>query len=154
MRLGRSTFLIALLFVAALPITASAQSTPASAPAARPKPSQLPADSMQLARKYTIWLYTARADSMLAHMDSASRAQPNMARMIEDGSAQLAMNAGSEEKVLEEKFITRNGNRQYWRKAQFSNMSEPFLLRIVMNAKGEMAGMGMGPASQAPPIDP
>ena len=109
---------------------------------------------MQLGRKYVMWLYTARADSLLAHMDSASKAQPNMARMIEDGSARLAVSAGTEEQVLEEKFITRNGNRQYWRKAQFSNMSEPFLVRIVMNARGEMAGVGMGPASQAPPIDP
>ena len=152
MRFSRPALLLVL--VAALPLAASAQVTPASAPVARPKPAQLPADSMELARKYAIWLYTARADSMLAHMDSASKAQPNMMRTIEDGSAQLAMNAGTEVIVLEEKFITRNGNRQYWRKAQFTNMTEPFLLRIVMNAKGQMAGMGMSPASQAPPIDP
>ena len=143
-----------LALVISLPMAASAQATPASAPATHSATAQLPADSMQLGRKYVMWLYTARADSLLAHMDSASKAQPNMARMIEDGSARLAASAGTEEKVLEEKFITRNGNRQYWRKAQFSNMSEPFLVRIVMNARGEMAGVGMGPASQAPPIDP
>lgn len=109
---------------------------------------------MELARKYTLWIYTVQTDSVIAHMDSASRAQLGMARNIEDGVAQLTVSAGSEEKVLEEKFITRNGNRQYWRKAKFSIADEPMVIRIVMNAKGEMMGLGMNPASQTPPIDP
>jgi hypothetical protein len=152
MRANPTTLLLALSL--ALPAAVSAQASPASAPAARPKPAQLPADSMELARKYTIWLYTTQSDSIIAHMDPESRTRPNLKSMIEDGTAQLAMSAGTEQKVLEEKFITRNGSRQYWRKATFSNMSEPFLIRLVMNSKGELAGMGMGPASQAPPIDP
>jgi hypothetical protein len=152
MRLSPPAVLFALAL--ALPLAASAQVTPASAPTPRPKPAQLPADSMELARKYTIWLYTVRADSLLAHMDSGSRAQPDMAKRIEDGAAELAMRAGTEQKVLEEKFITRNGNRQYWRKSTFSNMTEPFLLRFVMNSRGQIAGVGMGLASEAPPIDP
>ena len=109
---------------------------------------------MELGRKYAAWLYTARADSVIAHMDSASRAQPGVAKSIQDGAAQLAVGAGTEDKVLEEKFITRNGNRQYWRKAQFSVAPEPMVIRIVMNAKGEMMGMGVNPASQTPPVDP
>jgi hypothetical protein len=152
MRLSSPTLLLALTLT--LPAAAWAQASPASAPAARPKPAQLPADSMELGRKYTTWLYTTQVDSIIAHMDSASRAQPGVAKSIEDGSAQLAMSAGSEVKVLEEKFITRNGNRQYWRKATFSNIAEPFLLRLVINSKGQLMGMGMGFATQAPPIDP
>ena len=109
---------------------------------------------MELGRKYAVWLYTAQADSVVAHMDSASRAQPGVTRSIQDGAAQLAVMAGNEDKVLEEKFITRNGNRQYWRKAQFSIAPEPMVIRIVMNARGEMMGMGMNPASQTPPVDP
>ena len=105
MRHSPPAFLLALF--AALPVAVSAQAAPV--PAARPKPAQLPADSMQLARKYAIWLYTASADSLMAHMDSASKAQPDVLKMIENGSAQLAASAGTEEKVLEEKFITRNG---------------------------------------------
>jgi hypothetical protein len=109
---------------------------------------------MELGRKYALWIYTVQTDSVIAHMDSASRGQPGLAKNIEDGAAQLAMSAGSEESVIEEKFITRNGNRQYWRKAKFSIAPEPMVIRIVMNAKGEMMGLGMNPASQTPPIDP
>ena len=133
---------------------AGAQSPLAGASAPRPRPAQLPADSMALGRKYAQWLYVAQVDSLMAHMDSASRAQPGLAAGILNGSAQLAANAGTEQKVLDETFITRNGNRQYWRKAQFSNAAEPFVVRIVINARGEMMGMGLNPASQTPPIDP
>ena len=150
MRPASACLLVALTVVVSSAATAQAP----TAPSARPKPAQLPADSMAIGRKLSLWLYANRADSILAHMDSASRAQPNVAKSIEDGAAQLALNAGTEQKVLDEKFITRNGNRQYWRTAQFSSLSEPFLLRIVMNANWEMTGVGMGLASQAPPIDP
>jgi hypothetical protein len=50
--------------------------------------------------------------------------------------------------------VTRNGRRQYWRKAKFSGIAEPFLLRWVIVAPGTIGGLGTGPASQAPPVDP
>jgi len=152
MRFNAPSLLLAL--VVAVPSSTHAQAQPASPPAARPKPAQLPRDSMEIGRKFVIWLYTVQADSIIAHMDSAGRAQPGAAKNIENASAQLALGAGSEEQVLEEKFITRNGNRQYWRKAKFSNSPEPIVMRIVINAKGEFMGMGMNPFSQTPPADP
>lgn len=114
---------------------------------------RLPADSMELGRKYTLWFYTNLPDSLLAHMDSASRARMTIAE-IEQTMAQVAIRAGNEVSVIEEKFITRNGARQYWRTAKMDIMEEPFLLRWVITPKGEIAGVGMGPLSQAPPIDP
>jgi hypothetical protein len=36
----------------------------------------------------------------------------------------------------------------------FSNYNEPLLLRWVIGSKGEILGIGFGPLSQAPPIDP
>ena len=114
---------------------------------------QLPADSMELGRKYTMWFYTGMADSLLAHMDSASRADMTVER-IQQAMLNVATRAGNEVSVVEEKFITRNGNRQYWRAAKMDIMEEPFLLRWVITPRGEIAGVGMGPLSQAPPIDP
>ena len=114
---------------------------------------RLPADSMELARKYTQWFYTGMADSLLAHMDSANRPDMTVAR-IEQAMSNVAARAGNEVSVIEEKFITRNGNRQYWRTAKMDILEEPFLLRWVMTPKGEIGGVGMGPLSQAPPIDP
>jgi hypothetical protein len=114
---------------------------------------QLPADSMELGRKYTQWFYTGMADSLLAHMDSASRATMTTER-IQQAMLNVATRAGNEVSVVEEKFITRNGARQYWRAAKMDIMEEPFLIRWVITPKGEIAGVGMGPLSQAPPIDP
>ena len=114
---------------------------------------QLPADSMELGRKYTMWFYTGMADSLLAHMDSANRADMTVER-IQQAMLNVATRAGNEVSVVEEKFITRNGARQYWRAAKMDILEEPFLLRWVITPKGQIAGVGMGPLSQAPPIDP
>ncbi len=150
MRRIRLALLITLLIV---PAGASAQAAPA-APAARPKPAQLAADSLEMARKFTTWLYTSQTDSLVAYMDSASKADPNTPKMVEQSVARLAMNAGSEQQLLEERWVTRNGLRQYWRKAKFSNVDEPFLVRWVILAPRTIGGLGLGLASQAPPVDP
>ncbi len=144
----RSFIAIALL---ALPAASMAQA-PA---AARPKPAQLPSDSMEIGRKYAGWILTSLSDSVIAHMDSASRANAAATRAeLDQFAMQVAARAGTEVKVLEEKYITRNGMRQYWRTAEFSNFTEPLVLRLIITSKGEIAGRGFGPKSQTPPIDP
>ena len=145
---------LALVLTALLvPATASAQAAPA-APAARPKPAQLPADSLERARKFTSWLYTNQTDSLFAYMDSTSQREMKVAKAWEETVAQLATRAGTEELLLEERWVQRNGLRQYWRKAKFSGVDEPFLVRWVIVAPGTIGGLGLGLASQAPPIDP
>jgi hypothetical protein len=136
-----------------LPAVSSAQAAPA-APAAHPKPKQLAPDSLERARKFTLWLYTNQTDSLFANMDSASQRDLKVPKALEETVAQLATRAGSEEQLLEERWVTRNGRRQYWRKAKFSGIAEPFLVRWVLDAPGTIGGLGMGLASQAPPIDP
>lgn len=148
----RSSTLLLAASLAAAPALAFGQ---AAAPT-RPKPAQLPSDSMAIGRRYAQWIYTSMADSLVAHMDSAARAGDVKALKAdyEEMAIQIAARAGTETKVLEEKYITRNGMRQYWRAAEFTGMSEPLLLRLVINSKGELMGRGFGPKSQAPPIDP
>jgi hypothetical protein len=101
-----------------------------------------------------MWLYTTQSDSLFAQMDSGSKAATGTARSLDNSSAELAMRAGTETRRIDEKFITRNGNRQYWRTANFSSLDEPLLVRFVMNAKGQLMGIGLGLASQPPAIDP
>ena len=114
---------------------------------------RLPADSMELGRKYTQWFFTGMSDSLLAHMDSGGKARMTIGE-IEQAMAQVATRAGNEVTLIEEKYITRNGRRQYWRTGKYDIMDEPFLIRWVINPKGEIAGVGMGPLSEAPAIDP
>jgi hypothetical protein len=151
MRRIQCALAVALAF--ALPAASSAQATPTN-PAARPRPRQLAPDSLERARKFTAWLYTNQTDSLFAYMDSASRQELKVPKALEETVAALAMRAGTEEQLIGERWVTRNGRRQYWRTAKFSGVSEPFLVRWVLDAPGTIGGIGLGLASQAPPIDP
>ena len=110
-------------------------------------------DSLALARKFTTWFYTGQVDSLLAHSPADNRDSTSRRRYAEQLD-QLSVRAGVETAVIEEKFAMRNGRPQYWRTARFSNFPEPILLRWVIDGNGQLIGMGLGPLSQAPPIDP
>ena len=141
------------LVIGGAPI-ASAQATGPAAPAPRPKPAQLPSDSVQVARKYALWFYTGQSDSLFAHMDSTTRDDYKAADGVADDIANFALNVGSELNVVKERFVTRLGRRQYWRTARFTGVNDPFLVRLVIGPHGEFLGMGFGSARQPPPIDP
>jgi hypothetical protein len=111
-------------------------------------------DSLALARQYTVWLYTGQVDSLFAHHPADDQRDSTLRRRITASVEQLALRAGTETSVIEEKFVKRNGRTQYWRTAKFSDFAEPLLIRWVMNPDGTIGGIGMGPKSQAPPIDP
>jgi hypothetical protein len=138
-----------------LPMAAMAQ---APAPAAtRPKPAQLPKDSMEIGRRFAQWLLSSTTDSLISHIDASGKTPDELAAMrrnYEQTALQVAARAGTEVKVLEEKYITRNGMRQYWRTSEFSNMTEPLVIRFIVGEKGQLLGSGVNPKSQTPPIDP
>ena len=143
------------VFAMALLIVPCALRAQAAAPATtRPKPAQLPADSLERGRRYAMWVMTARSDSLIANMDSVFRGQMGTASQIEGAAADIAGRVGTEERVIEERWVTRLGKRQYWRTSKFSHSEEPVMLRLVMLATGQFAGLGLNPASSAPPIDP
>ena len=111
-------------------------------------------DSLALARRFTAWFYTGQFDSLMAHHPLETRNDSLARRQLQQNFDQLAIRAGTETSVIEEKFVMRNGRPQYWRTARFSDFDEPILIRWVINGNGEIVGMGLGPLSQAPPIDP
>ena len=127
---------------------------PAATASALPQGSVNPMrDSLAHARRITRWFYAGQADSIRAFIPDADKAKFT-SEVISDRLLQLTGRAGTELEVIEEKFVKRNGQTQYWRTAKFSLMSEPLLLRWVLDPTGHVIGQGMGPLSQAPPIDP
>jgi len=123
------------------------------APPALSAQTAMPVDSLAHARHLTDLFFSGKQDSVLAHFDSEGRAQMSVAE-LQDRLEELAGRAGLESEVLEEKFVKRNGMTQYWRTGKYTLYEEPILFRWAFNKQGEIAGMGVGPASQAPPIDP
>lgn len=117
-------------------------------PSAAPRP-----DSLALARRYVEWFYAAQVDSLWAHTSEPVRANIQSADWWRERADQLAIRAGSETEVVEERFRMRNGRPQYWRTARFSDSPEPMLVRFVLNGEGLIDGFGLGPLSQAPATD-
>ena len=143
---------LALLAGTAAPVWA--QQTAAPTPAPKPPPQPLPADSLDIARKYANWFLTYQADSLIAHFPAEDKPQPGARVEMDQQMTTFATRAGSETQLLEERWVRRNGRRQYWRKSTYSNAPEPVLLRLVILPDGSLGGIGMSLASQPPPIDP
>ncbi|MBI1723885.1 MAG: hypothetical protein HYR48_08265 [Gemmatimonadetes bacterium] len=123
-----------------------------SAPTA---PAPLPADSVEIGRKYVQWFYTNQADSLFAHMPPEGQQHMGSSASIGEGILSFSARAGTEVELVEERWVRRNGRRQYWRVARFSDFAqEPLMLRIVILPDGSLGGIGMNPASQPPPVDP
>lgn len=129
--------------------TTSATATATPAPTVHPKVG----DELELGRKYTQWLYGAQFDSLFAHMSDGMRTDMGSADTMAGQFDQFTAQMGEETKVVEEKVVMRKGNPQYWRTADFSMAPEPIMIRWVI-VSGEIWGIGVNPASQAPPIDP
>jgi hypothetical protein len=110
-------------------------------------------DSLALARQYTQWLYAGEADSLLAHSTEETRAEMAKENSFTRTSQTIAERAGFELEVSEETWKLRNGDCQYWRVAQFSEMEEPLLIRWVLDPQGRIEGLGAGPWTQAPPVE-
>jgi hypothetical protein len=133
------------LILAAAPLAAQ---TPAAAPAKA-------IDSLALARKYTAWFYAGEMDSVFAHHTAEARAEMKTTAVLQERLMELASRAGEEDSLIEEKFVKRNGQTQYWRTARFTTFTEePLVFRWVILPTGEIGGMGLNPLSRTPPIDP
>jgi hypothetical protein len=137
---------------AAAPVpSGGAAAAPAAGAARTDTPAQLPADSLEIARRFTRWLYAGHVDSLLAAMPEDQREEHETLRGRIDW---IEQNLGVETELVEERWVRRNGKRQYWRTAFFSVAPEKVMLRWVVGTGGELLGMGLNPASQAPAVDP
>jgi hypothetical protein len=110
-------------------------------------------DSLALARQYTAWLYAGAADSLIAHSSELAKSGFSTPERWAQYSETILERGGIEVEVVEETWKLRNGQCQYWRTANFSGMEEALLVRWVLNEEGEIAAVGLGPASQPPMVE-
>ena len=143
----------------ALAVSLSAQ-TPAPAPAPTPSaaastvPRALDYDSIGFAHQLTDWFYAGEVDSLYAHSDAGMQANFPRDKWVE-ATGQWLTRAGTETSLVEERWVKRNGFRQYWRVMNVSNFPDgAVMLRWVLEPGKKIAGVGMNPASQAPAVDP
>lgn len=148
-------FAVVLALAAAAPLAAQSPlpSPSPQAAAAQQGAGTAMRDSLAHSRRLTQWFFNSQADSLRQFIpaDMQSRFTPDV---IAQQLAEITSKAGTESEVIEEKFVKRNGNTQYWRTAKFSLASEPMLFRWAFDKSGQIIGMGFGGLSQAPPIDP
>lgn len=150
--------LLAVAALSAFPAAVTAQNPPAAsgaapAPAAARPP--LPADSLAIARRFAGWFISNQADSLFAALPADGRREMGSSAAIADQLAQIAARAGSELSVVEERWVRRNGLRQYWRISRYSDFTdEPVVVRFVIMPDGSLGGIGVNPLSAVPPIDP
>ena len=148
----------ALALAAALPAAAQSPSPlpqPSPAPAVAPQGAvESPMkDSLAHARRLMRLWNAGQVDSLMAFVAPQDRERMTRDRVL-GMIADLAARVGEEEQVLDEKFVKRNGQTQYWRTAKYSLAPEPMLMRWVLSPQGHVIGQGFGPASQAPAVDP
>ncbi len=141
----RTTLRRALLAVGTallLPALLAAQSSPSEE------------EYLALGRKYFDWLIAGRADSLVAHMTPESREASGGVEGMNRRILDFLSRAGNETELVVEKMTRRRGNPQYWRESRYSTFTEDALVfRWVFNTAGEIQGIGITPASQAPPPD-
>jgi hypothetical protein len=142
----------AAIFLVATGARAQSPATPAAAPAG-PTMATTGADSLAIARKYTAWFFTGQMDSLWSHQ-SAERKKENTPAQLLETLIQLTGQVGVEDRVVDEHFVKRLGNTQYWRTSQYSGGGEAFMVRMVLSPRGEFVGFGFNTRSQAPPVDP
>jgi hypothetical protein len=139
-------------------VAPSAAATPA--PPAAPAAPVVPAapirpvgNEIELGQKFTRWLFTAQFDSLHAHATPEAQEGLGKPEEMQGHLDELVARIGEESEVIEEKVVMRNGQPQYWRTSLYTMAPEPFMLRWVI-VNGQIAGIGMNPASRAPAIDP
>lgn len=153
---GAAALALAAALAAALPAAGQSPSPlPQPAPAVAPQGAiESPMkDSLAHARRLVRLWNAGQVDSLMAFVAPQDRERITRDRVL-GMIADLAARVGEEQEVIEEKFVKRNGQTQYWRTAKYSLAPEPMLMRWVFDAQGHVLGQGFGPASQAPAIDP
>lgn len=112
----------------------------------------LPADSVAIARRAARWAVNGHADSLLGVLASTDTAHH---RSIERMVAGLHQNAEAEVSLIEERWVWRNRQRQYWRVIEVQgNAPEPVVVRLTILPSGAIGGLGVSLLSSVPAVDP
>lgn len=133
---------VALALVLCAPCVAHAQAAPA-----------LPSDSLERGRAATRWLINGTVDSLWSIVVPAQRGIFASRESMSQAMATFTAQAGTVSGKVEERFVWRGGQRQYWHVVNVSSMPEPIQIRWVMLPDGRIGGLGINPLSAAPAVD-
>jgi hypothetical protein len=149
----RFQLLVVAVVTAVAPL--SAQITPAPPPPPAPLTSAEEARLMDLGRTYTRWFLHASTDSLAGAMDLGTFLKSGGMTQLVANSQKVSEHAGTESKVLVEKMTHRKGVLQFWHEAEFTKLdvSDPLVIRWLMEPDGKIVGMGLGLKSGTPAPD-
>lgn len=133
-------------------VVAVASAVCALAPHTVAAQSRLPADSLDRIRRYTDWFLAGQLDSVWAHVNTRGRTAFTRDALTER-HGMLLQGTGGAFDTIEERFVWRNGSRQFWRTMRAPAAPENIVLRWVVGSDGEIEGMGLSLVSSTPPID-
>ncbi|MBW8772204.1 MAG: hypothetical protein JF590_02745 [Gemmatimonadetes bacterium] len=158
MRSPKYLALLGLFLAAPSAAQTPAATAAATAPAPDPTrviPPKLDYDSLAFGRQMTMWFYSAEVDSLWAHTHPMMQQQMGSKEKWSEMVAQFAERGGMETDLVEERWVKRNGKRQYWHIFHASEFTqEPLMLRWVLEPGKLVGGLGLNPVSQAPAVDP
>ncbi|MBA2291965.1 MAG: hypothetical protein H0W15_05845 [Gemmatimonadales bacterium] len=109
---------------------------------------------LELGRTYTRWFLAGQADSLVAVTDPAALEKMGGPEGIQTVMEQVTTRAGIELAVVEEKLTRRRGALQFWHAGNFSELTtDQLVIRWLIDEHGKITGAGIGPRSNAPPVD-
>lgn len=113
----------------------------------------LPSDSLTRARAYTRWFVNGETDSLWAVVVPGGSGPLSTRDALAGAQADFGARAGEVGKVLEERFVWRQGMRQFWTTMNASSAPEPVVVRWVLRPDGRIQGIGLSLASSVPATD-
>lgn len=134
-------------------LTAQEAEAAAEGDAAAAEVAPMPADSMEIGKRYADWLIDYHADSLWAHLSDESKERLGSVGDFRDQMGQIFQQIGNQKRIVSQRYWMRNGDHQFWHTAEFSGMEEPVVIRFVIDPDGTITGLGINPQSQNPPVD-
>lgn len=153
LRFGRTSLVrgapgaLALAFVLFVPGASSGQESDGAAAV------HLPADSMEVGAKYVEWMLDYRADSLWSWLSDEMREDGGSVGEFKERMAGLFGQIGDQRRVLSQRYWMRSGKPQFWHTAEFSEVDEPVVIRLVIEPDGTISGIGFNPQSRNPAVD-
>lgn len=114
---------------------------------------EMPADSMAIGNQYAEWFLDYDAESLREKFSDELKERLGSVGDMIDQMGQFFDQIGMQETVVSQRYCMRNGQRQFWHTAKFSDMDENVVIRFVIEPDGTITGIGINPESQNPPVD-
>lgn len=142
------------LIVVATPAMAQDQADEASEAAEAAEPlADMPADSMAIGDEYVSWFLDYDAESLREKFNDRMKERTGSVGDMIDMMGQFFDQVGVQEEVVSQRYWIRDGSRQFWHTAKFSEVDENIVIRFVIEPDGTITGIGINPESQNPPVD-